>query len=229
MGRDGAWRTRGNDRHEWRAAVSHQRYQHRVGQREVPESLTESVRREAAVTVSTPALPGMALEGKVNAILPDVSLATRTLRVRIELANPDTQLVPGMFVSLRFALASATDVVRVPSEAIIETGTRRVVLLAEGEGKFRPVNVEVAPQARSNGVRAGLTSGQKVVVSGQFLIDSEASLKETECGCNDRQTDPRRDRPSVLVLLATGMIAAWGLWAMLRIPLDAIPTYRMCR
>lgn len=148
---------------------------------EVPENLAEYVRPGDAVKARTPALPATVFDGKVSAILPNVSLATRTVTARVELANPKTQLLPGMFVTVRFATAGRQDVLLVPSEAVIETGTRRVVMLAEGEGKFRPVNVEIGSVggARTE-IRAGLTAGQKVVVSGQFLIDSEASLKGTE-------------------------------------------------
>ena len=148
---------------------------------EVPESLEAQVHSGDAVKARTPALPGTVFAGKVGAVLPNVSLATRTRTVRIELSNPDGKLVPGMFVTVQFATGGAGDVLLVPSEAVIETGTRHVVLLAEAEGKFRPVNVEIG--AESGGqteIRSGLTAGQRVVVSGQFLIDSEASLKGTE-------------------------------------------------
>jgi len=80
-----------------------------------------------------------------------------------------------------FAPTASQDVLLVPSEAVIETGTRRVVMVSEGEGRFRPVNVETGAQGGGlTEIRSGLTLGQKVVVSGQFLIDSEASLKATE-------------------------------------------------
>ncbi|MGH7746673.1 MAG: efflux RND transporter periplasmic adaptor subunit, partial [Candidatus Dormibacteria bacterium] len=147
----------------------------------VPESLAHRVRSGDAVKARTPALPGTVFEGKVDAILSEVNLATRTVKARVELANPKTQLVPGMFVTVQFATDSREEVLRVPSEAVIQTGTRSVVILAEGEGKFRPVNVEVGSEGGGQSeIRAGLTAGQKVVVSGQFLIDSEASLKGTE-------------------------------------------------
>ena len=148
---------------------------------EVPESLEAQVRSGDAVKARTPALPGTVFAGKVGAVLPSVNLATRTRTARIELSNPDRKLVPGMFVTVQFATVGRSEVLLVPSEALIETGTRHVVMLAETEGKFRPVNVETG--AESDGqteIRSGLTAGQRVVVSGQFLIDSEASLKGTE-------------------------------------------------
>jgi len=148
---------------------------------EVPESLRGQVRSGNAVKARTPALPGIVFDGNVGTVLPNVNLATRTLTARVELANPNAQLVPGMFVTVQFANGGPRDVLRVPSEAVIETGTRRVVLLADGGGKFRPVNVETGSEGGGQTeIRSGLTAGQRVVVSGQFLIDSEASLKATE-------------------------------------------------
>jgi Cu(I)/Ag(I) efflux system membrane fusion protein len=86
-----------------------------------------------------------------------------------------------MFVTVQFASVGGKDVLMVPSEAVIETGTRHVVMLSEGDGRFRPVNVETGAQGGGQTeIRSGLSAGQRVVVSGQFLIDSEASLKATE-------------------------------------------------
>ena len=149
---------------------------------EIPENLAAKVRPGDAVEARAPALPGSVFKGKVSAILPEVNAATRTLKARIELANPNGQLVPGMFASLTFASGggASADVLLVPSEAVIQTGTRSVVMLAQEGGKFMPVEVELGSE--SNGqteIRKGLALGQKIVVSGQFLIDSEASLKGT--------------------------------------------------
>ena len=92
--------------------------------------------------------------------------------------NPNGQLVPGMFATVNFAPAASKEVLLVPSEAVIQTGKRSVVVVALGDGKFASVDVEVGLD--SNGqteIRKGLQVGQKVVVSGQFLVDSEANLK----------------------------------------------------
>ena len=145
---------------------------------EVPESAAALVRPGNPVEARTPALSGAVFKGKVGAILPEVNPATRTIRARVELANPGGQLVPGMFAQVSFAPATQKDVLLVPSEAVISTGKRTVVILAQGDGKFAPVDVQVGLD--SNGqteIRSGLQAGQKVVVSGQFLVDSEASLK----------------------------------------------------
>ncbi len=148
---------------------------------DVPEMFKEQVRSGDAVKARTPALPGIAFDGTVAAVLPSVSVATRTITARLELENPKMQLLPGMFVTVQFAPVGRGDVLLVPTEAVIETGTRSVVLLAEGEGRVRSVDVETGAQGGGQTeIRSGLTAGQQVVISGQFLIDSEASLKATE-------------------------------------------------
>jgi Cu(I)/Ag(I) efflux system membrane fusion protein len=148
---------------------------------EVPETLGREVREGDPVKAQTAALPGTVFDGTVSAVLPAVHLATRTITARVALQNPKLRLFPGMFVTVRFAPTASQEVLLVPSEAVIETGTRQVVMVAEGDGRFRPVNVETGSQGGGHTeIRAGLTLGQKVVVSGQFLIDSEASLKATE-------------------------------------------------
>jgi len=147
---------------------------------EVPERVAAQVRPGNAVEARAAALPTNMFTGKVGAILPEVNPATRTLKARVELANPGGHLVPGMFVTVSFAPAERKEVLIVPSEAVIRTGRRNVVIVAQGDGKFAPVDVEIGLD--SNGqteIRRGLELGQKVVVSGQFLIDSEASLKGT--------------------------------------------------
>jgi Cu(I)/Ag(I) efflux system membrane fusion protein len=145
---------------------------------EIPESLGAQIHAGDPVKARVSALPGTVFQGKVDAVLPHVDPATRTLTARVQLANPDAQLVPGMFVTAQFANGGPREVLLVPSEAVIETGTRRVVILAEAEGLFRPVNVEIGAEGDGQTeIRSGLTAGQTVVVSGQFLLDSEASLK----------------------------------------------------
>src|SRR5947208_6213678 len=145
---------------------------------EVPEASAAQVRPGNPVEARTPAVSGTLFKGKVAAILPEVNPATRTIKARIELANPSGQLVPGMFATISFAPATRKDVLLVPSEAVISTGRRTVVVIAQGNGKFAPVDVEVGIDTNGQTeIRKGLQTGQKVVVSGQFLVDSEASLK----------------------------------------------------
>lgn len=164
---------------------------------DIPENQSAKVRVGNAVEAHTPSLPGIIFKGKVNAILPQIDVATRTLKARIELANPSGQLVPGMFANLSFSSESRKDILQVPNEAVIQTGTRAVVMVAQGDGKFMPVDVETGTEANGQTeIRKGLEVGQKVVVSGQFLIDSEASLKGT--------TTRMGDAPAASTSKATG-------------------------
>ncbi|MGE5649382.1 MAG: efflux RND transporter periplasmic adaptor subunit [Bacillota bacterium] len=145
---------------------------------EVPENAASRLRPGMEIEARSAALPQTLFKGRIGAILPDVNPATRTLKARVELANTGGQLVPGMFVTVGFAPAAGEEVLLVPAEAVIRTGRRDVVIVAQDDGKFAPVDVETGAEANGQTeIRKGLDAGQKVVVSGQFLIDSEASLK----------------------------------------------------
>jgi Cu(I)/Ag(I) efflux system membrane fusion protein len=148
---------------------------------ELRESEAGAVRVGNEVEARTTALPGKVFKGSVSAILPEVNAATRTVKARVELANPDGELKPGMFAAVNFTPATRGEVLAVPSEAVIQTGRRSVVIVAQDNGRFAPVEVETGIEAAGRTeIRKGLEPGQKVVVSGQFLIDSEASLRAAE-------------------------------------------------
>jgi Cu(I)/Ag(I) efflux system membrane fusion protein len=147
---------------------------------EVPESLSAAVRPGTPVEARVAAWPGQTFRGRVAAILPELNAETRTVRARIELANPGARLAPGMFATLAFAPTHARPALLVPSEAVIRTGTRTVVILAGEKGMFRPVDVETGVESGGDTqILKGLAEGDRVVLSGQFLIDSEASLRST--------------------------------------------------
>ncbi len=153
---------------------------------ELPESQATLIRPGTKVQTSTSAAPGVNLQGTVQAILPDVNAATRTIKARVELVNPGNLLVPGMFVTMQFMDLQSRRSQLIPSEAVIQTGKRVVVIVAEDKGAFRSVEVEIGIE--NNGmteIKRGLHAGQRVVVSSQFLIDSEASLKGVEAHLND--------------------------------------------
>jgi Cu(I)/Ag(I) efflux system membrane fusion protein len=153
---------------------------------EIPEVVAAQVRPGSAVEAHAAAWPDMTFQGKVSAILPEIDPTTRTLKARIELANPQGRLVPGMFATVSLSPATRKAVLLVPSEAVIQTGTRSVVFVASGDGKFAPVDVETGHEANGQTeIRTGLSAGQKVVTSGQFLVDSEASLKGTIARAGD--------------------------------------------
>ena len=152
---------------------------------EVPESQAALLRVGAKVQARSPAVPGTAFEGRVQALLPEVNPTTRTLKARLEMANPGGRLVPGMFVQLQFMDTRAEKALLIPTEAVIQTGKRTVVMLAEENGRFRPVDVDIGIESDGKTeVKRGLKAGQRVVVSSQFLIDSEASLKGVEARLN---------------------------------------------
>jgi membrane fusion protein, copper/silver efflux system len=147
---------------------------------EVPEGQAALVRPGAGVEARVTAYPEAVFRGKVGALLPEVNATTRTLRARIELANADGRLKPGMFATLKFATRQSQEAVLVPSEAVIRTGRRDVVIVALGDGKFRAAEVRIGAEAGGQSeVREGLKPGDRIVLSGQFLIDSEASLGAT--------------------------------------------------
>ena len=167
---------------------------------EVPESQAALLRPGAQVQATSPAVPGVTFSGRVQAILPEVDPATRTLKARLELANPGARLVPGMFVQMALLEARAVKSLAVPTEAVIQTGTRSVVMLAEDNGRFRPVDVQTGIEAGGQTeIRRGLTLGQRVVVSSQFLIDSEASLKGVEARLNHEPGAAERHRSEATV------------------------------
>lgn len=158
---------------------------------QVPESQAALLKPGARVVATSPATPGRRFTGRVQALLPEVDTATRTLKARMELSNPGARLVPGMFVQLQFAQPERAKTLLVTSDAVIHTGRRSVVILAEAEGRFRPVEVRTGQEAKGQTeVLAGLAAGQRVVLSAQFLIDSEASLRGVEARLNQGTVTP---------------------------------------
>ena len=123
-------------------------------------------------------LPGEVFEGTVDYLYPTVNTATRTHPVRIVLKNPGLKLKPGMFARVTLYGGKGEEAVLVPSEAVITTGKRSIVLVAQEEGKFQPVEVKTGMSSDGRtAVLEGLSGGEQVVTSGQFLIESEANLK----------------------------------------------------
>jgi Cu(I)/Ag(I) efflux system membrane fusion protein len=171
---------------------------------EVPEIQARLVQPGAPVEARVSGYPAAVFKGKVGAILPEVNQATRTLRARIELANPDGRLHPGMYATLQFAQPQRAESILVPSEAVIRTGTRDVVIVALGDGKFRAAAVEVGAEAGGQSeVRNGLQPGERVVLSGQFLIDSEASLSSAVARL---EGSPAQPAPAAAAHKGTGTV-----------------------
>ncbi len=144
----------------------------------VPEAQTGAVRVGQVVAAEFPAFPGEPIQGRVTALLPALDTAARALRVRVELPNKDGRLRPGLTAQVSLKGAGGESALRVPTEAVIRTGRRALVIVAEAEGRYRPVEVVLGPESGTDTVIvSGLEEGQKIVASGQFLIDSEASLQ----------------------------------------------------
>lgn len=144
----------------------------------VPESQVNLLAAGSPVSATAPALPGETFSGQVQTLLPEMDPATRTRRARVELANPESSLVPGALVEMTLRAPKVRSALMVPTEALIRTGTRTLVMVAEEEGSFRPVAVETGIETDGyTEIQAGLQAGQQVVLSGQFLLDSEASLR----------------------------------------------------
>ena len=142
----------------------------------VPEAMAGEVRVGRTANANLSAYPGEVFTGRVTAVLPQAQAESRTLTVRIELANPGGRLRPGLFATVQLGGADRQALL-VPSEAVIRTGRRTLVMVAGAGGRYLPAEVKTGREGGGKTeVLTGLSTGEKVVVSGQFLLDSEASL-----------------------------------------------------
>lgn len=144
---------------------------------EVPEAQVAGLQAGQGVEAQLPAYPGETLQGEIQAVLPQANRDSRTVPVRIELSNAEQRLRPGMTAEVMMTRQEDAALL-VPTEALIRTGRRTLVMVAEEGGRFRPVEVRTGRETEDRTViLAGLEEGQQVVASGQFLLDSEASLR----------------------------------------------------
>ncbi len=129
------------------------------------------------VQITVDAYPGRIFRGRIESILPHVDMATRTLRVRLEIANPDVKLKPGMFVNADFKTNTGRHLV-VPASAILQSGARQLAFVDEGGGRLTPKDIVLGPSVGDEViVLQGLSAGQRIVTSANFLIDSESQLQ----------------------------------------------------
>jgi len=129
----------------------------------------------AQITVDS--YPGRTFYGYVDQILPQVDLATRTVRVRLEIDNPGIKLKPGMFVNVDLKTSMGRQLV-VPASAVFQTGTRQLIFLNHGNGNLQPKEITVGPRVGDDYiVLKGVKAGQSIVTSANFLIDSESQLQ----------------------------------------------------
>ncbi|MBS2132237.1 efflux RND transporter periplasmic adaptor subunit (plasmid) [Burkholderia thailandensis] len=145
---------------------------------DIPEALALQVRPGMTVDATVADDPTRHFSGHIREILPGISTGTRTLQARLEIDNPGTRLTPGMLMRAHIGAAKPVSRLVVPSEAIITTGRRSVVIVRNADGRLQPAIVTVGNDTGDDTeITDGLTEGQQVVASGQFLIDSEANLK----------------------------------------------------
>lgn len=145
---------------------------------DAPEMALSIARPGADARITLNAFPGKTFKGKVTFVYPEVAMATRTARVRIELPNKEGILLPGMFASVEVASPPGEPVLAMPDSALIDSGARQVVLVARGEGLFEPRAVTAG--RRANGmveILAGLKERENIVTSATFLIDAESNLR----------------------------------------------------
>lgn len=161
----------------------------------IPEAQAGSVTTGARVEVEVPAFQGEHFAGNIEALLPQIDAATRTQTARIVLRNSDHRLAPGMFADVRISGVGEPAGTLVPTEAVIATGTRTIVIVDEGDGRFRAQEVHVGKEGGGRTrITAGLAEGETVVLSGQFLIDSEASLSGALSRLEGKRGDPDEEK-----------------------------------
>jgi membrane fusion protein, copper/silver efflux system len=146
---------------------------------DVAEADLPAIKRGSRATVTFRAYPMQPVEGEVTLIYPELKAETRTARVRIEVPNPDGRLKIDMYADVVFqAGAEKGPVIAVPNSAVIDSGTRQVVLVARGEGRFEPRPVKLGRHGEGYvEVLEGVSKGEEVVTSATFLIDAESNLK----------------------------------------------------
>ncbi len=145
---------------------------------EIPEALALNAKPGMTVDATFSGDPAQHFAGRIREILPGISTTSRTLQARLEIDNAALELTPGMLMRVRVGARQAVPRLLVPSEAVITTGKRSLVIVKHGDGRLQPASVTIGNDVGSETeVLSGLNEGDTVVSSGQFLIDSEASLK----------------------------------------------------
>ena len=151
-----------------------------VGGAQVYEEQLPLVKLGETADATLDAFPGQTFSGKIIFINPHLDHMNRTVSVRIALDNPDFALKPGMYATVQIHAKPIDDAVMVPREAVIDTGTRKIAFVQQGEGHFSPRLVTTGVMGDNNQLQisSGLAVGEMVVTSGQFLMDVESRTQE---------------------------------------------------
>lgn len=140
--------------------------------------------------VSLSYIPGKIWEGSVEYIYPSLDTKTRTLKVRLRFENPGEQLKPNMYANVKIFAGAKKDTIVIPIEGLIRTGREERVIIALGEGKFEARDVKAGIESGNYvEILNGIKDGEEIVISGQFLIDSEASMRASISRMSELDTD----------------------------------------
>jgi Cu(I)/Ag(I) efflux system membrane fusion protein len=178
---------------------------------------------EASVQMHSPAQPGRMWSGRVEYLYPTVDPASRSVPVRMRFDNSDGDLRPEAFVNLRIEIDPRDSVLTIPSEAVIRTGQSERVILSLGDGRYQPARITTGAEAQGRvEILDGLSAGERIVVSSQFLIDSEASLQ----GATLRMMPAEAEAAPPEVVFGTGVVdsvmAAHGMIDLTHQPIPAL-------
>ncbi len=164
----------------------------------VPQAGVAGIAPGTPVEASVSAMPGRTFQGRVEVLLPQIDVGSRTQRARIVLDNRDGVLAPGMFAEIVLKPVDGAEHPLVPSDAVVGSGSQARVIVLDAGDQFRPVLVQPGRSAGGfTEILSGLKGGERVVASGQFLIDSEANLSGAleRLGANAAANDSKAVSP----------------------------------
>ncbi|BDA84295.1 hypothetical protein Sa4125_18370 [Aureimonas sp. SA4125] len=158
---------------------------------DVPEREVGVLRLGNAARSTFRGLPGQTFDGRVDLVYPQVSPETRTVKVRIEIENLDGLLLPDMYADVEIESGVGSAVVAVPNDAILDTGSRQVVILDRGDGRFEPRPVEIGARGTDvTEITTGIQAGDRVVTGANFLIDAESNIKAALSALDPKPNGP---------------------------------------
>ncbi len=175
----------------------------------VPASSAGGVAVGQRATFQSPTLPGETFSGQVTFVQPIIDVATRSLGVRVALANPDGVLRPGLFGDVSLTQDTSAAVLTVPRSAVLDSGTRQLVLVQVAEGRFEPRTVVIGQRSGDVvEIRQGVSEGERVVVSANFLIDAESNLQSALEGMSADKGEATPSLPAAVTPPPTAKPAA---------------------